>query len=71
MSPGVQGPVPVVCYGLFSKFLEPLHLQGASSNFRVLRIKVHKTIRVSHALWGPASSGKEGLKKELLSYYGW
>ena len=37
--------------------------------FLVLRIRAHKIIRVSHALWGPASSGKEGLRKWLLSYY--
>ena len=56
------GPlVLVVWYVLFLKFSEPLCLQGASSNFVVLRTKVHKTIRVSHALWGPTSSGKEGL----------
>ena len=47
----------------FCKFSEPLHLQGASSNFLVLRIKTHKT-RVSQA-----NSGKEGLKMGLLSYY--
>ena len=60
----------LVAWGvLFHKFPEALHLQGASSNFLVLRIKDHKTIRVNHALWGPASSGKEGLRKWLLSYY--
>ena len=58
----MQGPVTVVWYVLFCKFPEPLHLQGASSNFLVLRIKAHKPIRVSHAMWGPDSSGKEGLK---------
>ena len=63
---------------LSGKFLDPLRLQGASRNFLVLRIKAasrnflvlrikaHKTIRVSHAFWGPASSGKEGLRKGLL-----
>ena len=53
---------------LFHKFPEPLCLQGTSSNFLVLRIKARKTIRVSHALWGPASPGKEGLKEGPLSY---
>ena len=61
-------PVVVVWYVLFHKFLEPLNLQGTSNNVLVLRIKAHKTIRVSHALWGLASSGKEGLRKWLLSY---
>ena len=46
----------------------PLCFEGTPSNFLVLRIKVHKTIRVSHALWGPASSRKEGPKNGLLSY---
>ena len=59
----------VVWYVLFCKFSEPMSPQGASSNFLVLRIKAYKTIRVNHALWGPASSGKEGLRKWLLSYY--
>ena len=65
----VQCSVFVAWYFLFPKFPEPLHLQGASSNFLVLRIKVHKVIWFSHALWGPANSGKEGLKRGLLSYY--
>ena len=61
--------VIVVWYILFHKFLEPLCLQGACTKFLVLRIKVHKAIRVSHAFLGPASSGKEGLKnKRFLSY---
>ena len=42
---------PEVWSVLLSKFPEPLHLQGASSNFLVWRIKAHKTIRVSHASW--------------------
>ena len=57
---------------LFCKFPEPLHHQGASSSFLVLRIRAHETnshITISRALWGPASSGKEGLRKWLLSYY--
>ena len=58
----------VAWYVLFHKFLQPLRLQGASNNFLVLRIKAHKTIRVSPALWGPASSGKEVLTKWLSSY---
>ena len=53
---------------LFVGFLEPLRLQGASSHFLVLRIKAHKTTRVSPALWGPGSSGKEGVKRRLMSY---
>ena len=66
----VQGLVVIVVwYVLFYKFQEPQCLQGASSNFLVLRIRAHKTIRVSHALWHPANSGKEGLRKWLLSYY--
>ena len=63
-----SGPILVVCYVLFCKFPKPLSLQGASSNFLVLRIKAHKTIKVCCALWGPASSGKEGLRKGLLCY---
>ena len=59
----------VVWCVLFCKFPEPLSLQGSSSNFLVLRIKAHKTIRVSHVLWGPVSSGKESLRKGLLSCY--
>ena len=42
---------------------EPLCFEGTPSNFLVLRIKVHKTIRVSHALWGSASTGKDILKR--------
>ena len=46
----VQDPVVlVVWYVLFYKFPELLSLQGASSNFLALRIKAHKTIKVSHA----------------------
>ena len=46
----LQGPVVVVVWNVrFCGFLEPLHLQGASSNFLVLRIKAYYTIRVSHA----------------------
>ena len=52
----MQGPVGVLVVWcvLFLKFPEPLRLQGACGNFLVLRIKVCKTIRVRHALWGPA-----------------
>ena len=63
-----SGPVGVVWGVLFHKFPEPLHLQGASSHFPVLRIKAHKTIRVGQALWAPGSSGKQGLGKCLLPY---
>ena len=52
-----QGLVARVWYVLFYKFPEPLHLQGASSNLLnllALRIKVHKTTRVSYSLWGPS-----------------
>ena len=35
---------------------------GASSNFLVLRIKAHKTIRVSHA-WGPSQLWERGPEK--------
>ena len=66
---GLGGAVIVVWYILFHRFLEHLCFQGALSHFLVLRIKAHKTIRVSHALCGPGSSGKEGLKKVLLAYY--
>ena len=66
---GSDCPVLVVSFVLFCKFPEPLCLQGISSNFLVLRIKAYKTIRVSHALWGPSSSRKESLRKWLLSYY--
>ena len=67
-----SGLVVVVWYVLFPCFINswsPLCLLGTSSNFLVLRIKAYKTIRVSPALWRPASSGKEGLRKWLLSYY--
>ena len=42
----VQGPVwvVVVWYILFHKFLESLHLQGASNNFLVLKIKALKQL---------------------------
>ena len=65
----VQGPfgVLVVWCVLFLKFPEPLRLQGASGNFLVLRIKVCKTVRVV-MLYGVQPSGKEGLKRGLLSY---
>ena len=48
------------------QFPEPLRRQGASSSSLVLRRKAPKTI--SHALWGPASFGKDGLRKWLLSH---
>ena len=60
---------PEVWSVLLSKFPEPLHLQGASSNFPGLRVKAHKTSKVSLAFWAPASSGEEGLPRWLLSYY--
>ena len=63
-----SGPVVMVWYVLL--FLEPPGLWALPvSNLLVLRIEAHKTIKVSHDLWGPASSGKEGLKKGLMSYY--
>ena len=68
----VQGPIVEVIEVwrvLFHKSPEPLSLQGDSSNFLILRIEAHKTIRVSHAFWGPTSSGKEGLERGLLSCY--
>ena len=57
----VQGLVVEVCPVLFRTFSEPLHLQGASSNFLVLRIKAHKTSQ--SCFRGPGCSGKEGLKR--------
>ena len=54
--------VLVVCYVLFHKFLEPLHLQGASSNFLVLRIKTNRTVRANHA-WGSSQLWERELEK--------
>ena len=42
--------VAVVSYVVFCGIPEPLYLQGTSTNFLVLKIKTHKTIRISHAL---------------------
>ena len=57
---GAVGLCGLVC--LFHKFPEPLSLQGTSSNFLVLRIKAHKTIRVSHA-WGSSQFWERGPEK--------
>ena len=61
--------VQLLAYVLSHGFPDPLRLQGTSSNFLVLRVKAHQTIRVSNASWGPASSRKVGLKNGLLSRY--
>ena len=47
---------------LFCGFPEPLSLQGSSSNFLVLRIKAHKTIRVSPA-WRSSQLWETGPEK--------
>ena len=59
-----SGPVVVVVWYVFCGLWS---LSGASSNFLALKIKANKTIRFSCALWGTASSEKEGLRKWLLS----
>ena len=57
-----QGLVLADGYALFHMLLEPLHLQDASSNFLVLRIKAHTTIGVSYAL-GSSQLWKRGPDK--------
>ena len=52
----------MVSYVLFCKFLGPLSLQGASSNFLVLGIKAHKIIRVSCA-WMSSQLWERGTEK--------